>query len=147
MIDLNDHNVYMRAALAEAQVAAEAGEVPVGAVIVAAGRIIARSHNLTELLVDVTAHAEIQAITAASNYLGNKYLQKCTLYVTLEPCPMCAGALFWSQMGHVVYGASDDKRGYQKHGGPMHPKTKITSGVMAEECAQLLTDFFASKRN
>ncbi|MDG1186547.1 MAG: nucleoside deaminase [Schleiferiaceae bacterium] len=147
MIDLNDHNVYMRAALAEAQVAAEAGEVPVGAVIVAAGRIIARSHNLTELLVDVTAHAEIQAITAASNYLGNKYLQKCTLYVTLEPCPMCAGALFWSQMGHVVYGASDDKRGYQKHGGPLHPKTKMTSGILADECAQLLTDFFANKRH
>ena len=147
MIDLNDHNVYMRAALAEAQVAAAAGEVPVGAVIVAAGRIIARSHNLTELLTDVTAHAEIQAITAASNSLGNKYLQKCTLYVTLEPCPMCAGALFWSQMGHVVFGASDGKRGYQKHGGPMHPKTKITSGIMAEECAQLLTDFFAHKRN
>ena len=137
----------MRAALAEARVAAAAGEVPVGAVIVAGGRIIARSHNLTELLTDVTAHAEIQAITAASNYLGNKYRQKCTLYVTLEPCPMCAGALFWSQMEHVVYGASDAKRGYQKHGGPMHPKTKITSGVMAEECAQLLTDFFASKRN
>ena len=147
MIDLNDHNIYMRAALAEARVAAAAGEVPVGAVIVAGGRIIARSHNLTELLTDVTAHAEIQAITTASNYLGNKYLQKCTLYVTLEPCPMCAGALFWSQMEHVVYGASDAKRGYQKHGGPMHPKTKITSGVMAEECAQLLTDFFASKRN
>ena len=147
MIDLNDHNVYMRAAIAEAQVAAEAGEVPVGAVIVAAGRIIARSHNLTELLVDVTAHAEIQAITAASNYLGNKYLQKCTLYVTLEPCPMCAGALFWSQMGHVVYGASDEKRGYQKHGGPLHPKTKMTSGILADECAQLLTDFFANKRH
>ncbi|MBL6659726.1 MAG: nucleoside deaminase [Cryomorphaceae bacterium] len=147
MIDLNDHNVYMRAALAEAQVAAEAGEVPVGAVIVAAGRIIARSHNLTELLVDVTAHAEIQAITAASNYLGNKYLQKCTLYVTLEPCPMCAGALFWSQMGHVVFGASDEKRGYQKHGGPLHPKTKMTSGILADECAQLLTDFFANKRH
>ena len=147
MIDLNDHNVYMRAALAEAQVAAEAGEVPVGAVIVAAGRIIASSHNLTELLVDVTAHAEIQAITAASNYLGNKYLQKCTLYVTLEPCPMCAGALFWSQMGHVVYGASDEKRGYQKHGGPLHPKTKMTSGILADECAQLLTDFFANKRH
>ena len=147
MIDLNDHNVYMRAALAEAQVAAEAGEVPVGAVIVAAGRIIARSHNLTELLIDVTAHAEIQAITAASNYLGNKYLQKCTLYVTLEPCPMCAGALFWSQMGHVVFGASDEKRGYQKHGGPLHPKTKMTSGILADECAQLLTDFFANKRH
>ena len=147
MIDLNDHNVYMRAALAEAQVAAEAGEVPVGAVIVAAGRIIARSHNLTELLVDVTAHAEIQAITTASNYLGNKYLQKCTLYVTLEPCPMCAGALFWSQMGHVVFGASDEKRGYQKHGGPLHPKTKMTSGILADECAQLLTDFFANKRH
>ena len=147
MIDLNDHNVYMRAALAEATVAAEAGEVPVGAVIVAAGRIIALSHNLTEVLLDVTAHAEIQAITAASNYLGNKYLQKCTLYVTLEPCPMCAGALFWSQMGHVVYGASDDKRGYQKHGGPLHPKTKMTSGILADECAQLLTDFFANKRH
>jgi tRNA(adenine34) deaminase len=147
MIDLNDHNVYMRAALAEAQVAAEAGEVPVGAVIVAAGRIIARSHNLTELLVDVTAHAEIQAITAASNYLGNKYLQKCTLYVTLEPCPMCAGALFWSQMGHVVYGASDEKRGYQKHGGPLHPKTKMTSGILADECAQLLTDFLENTRH
>jgi tRNA(adenine34) deaminase len=147
MIDLNDHNVYMRAALAEAQVAAEAGEVPVGAVIVAAGRIIARSHNLIELLTDVTAHAEIQAITAASNYLGNKYLQKCTLYVTLEPCPMCAGALFWSQMGHVVFGASDEKRGYQKHGGPLHPKTKMTSGILADECAQLLTDFFANKRH
>ncbi|MDB9820609.1 nucleoside deaminase [bacterium] len=147
MIDLNDHNVYMRAALAEAQVAAGAGEVPVGAVIVAAGRIIARSHNLTELLVDVTAHAEIQAITAASNYLGNKYLQKCTLYVTLEPCPMCAGALFWSQMGHVVFGASDEKRGYQKHGGLLHPKTKMTSGILADECAQLLTDFFANKRH
>ena len=147
MIDLNDHNIYMRAAMAAARVAGAAGEVPVGAVIVAGGRIIARSHNLTELLTDVTAHAEIQAITAASNYLGNKYLQKCTLYVTLEPCPMCAGALFWSQMEHVVYGASDAKRGYQKHGGPMHPKAKITCGVMAEECAQLLTDFFASKRN
>ena len=114
----------MRAALAEAEAAAIDGEVPVGAVVVAGGRIIARAHNLTERLTDVTAHAEIQAITAASNYLGSKYLSKCTLYVTLEPCPMCAGALFWSQMGSVVYGASDDKRGFRDHGGDLHPKTR-----------------------
>jgi len=136
----------MRAALAEATAAAAAGEVPVGAVIVAGGRIIARAHNMTERLTDVTAHAEIQAITAASNYLGSKYLQKCTLYVTLEPCPMCAGALFWSQMGSVVYGASDDKRGFREHGGDLHPKTELITGIMKDECGQIMTTFFRNRR-
>lgn len=136
----------MRAALAEAKAAATDGEVPVGAVVVAGGRIIARAHNMTERLTDVTAHAEIQAITAASNYLGSKYLSKCTLYVTLEPCPMCAGALFWSQMGSVVYGARDDKRGFRDHGGDLHPKTTLIKGIMKEECSQIMTDFFSSKR-
>ncbi|MDE0985957.1 MAG: nucleoside deaminase [Schleiferiaceae bacterium] len=146
MIDLNDHNVFMRAALAEAKAAATDGEVPVGAVVVAGGRIIARAHNMTERLTDVTAHAEIQAITAASNYLGSKYLSKCTLYVTLEPCPMCAGALFWSQMGSVVYGARDDKRGFRDHGGDLHPKTALIKGIMKEECSQIMTDFFSNRR-
>lgn len=146
MIDLNDHTVFMRAALAEARLAAAEGEVPVGAVIVASGRIIARTHNLTERLTDVTAHAEIQAITAASNYLGAKYLPKCTLYVTLEPCPMCAGALFWSQIGKVVYGASDEKRGFREHGGNLHPKTEVISGILEEECGDIMTDFFSKRR-
>jgi tRNA(adenine34) deaminase len=146
MIDLNDHSIFMKAALAEAQQAASEGEVPVGAVITAGGRIIARAHNLTERLTDVTAHAEIQAITAASNYLGAKYLQKCTLYVTLEPCPMCAGALFWSQIGRVVYGASDAKRGFKEHGGELHPKTEIISGIMEKECGDIMTQFFQRKR-
>ena len=146
MIDLNDHTVFMRAALAEAAQAASEGEVPVGAVVIANGRIIARAHNLTERLTDVTAHAEIQAITAASNYLGSKYLPKCTLYVTLEPCPMCAGALFWSQIGRVVYGASDQKRGFNNHGGDLHPKTEVISGIMEDACGQLMSDFFAQKR-
>lgn len=146
MIDLNDHTVFMRAALAEAAQAASEGEVPVGAVVVANGRIIARAHNLTERLTDVTAHAEIQAITAASNHLGSKYLPKCTLYVTLEPCPMCAGALFWSQIGRVVYGASDQKRGFNNHGGDLHPKTEVISGIMEDACGQLMSDFFAQKR-
>jgi len=136
----------MRAALAEAKAAATDGEVPVGAVVVAGGRIIARAHNMTERLTDVTAHAEIQAITAASNYLGSKYLSKCTLYVTLEPCPMCAGALFWSQMGSVVYGARDDKRGFRDHGGDLHPKTALIKGIMKEECSQIMTDFFSNRR-
>ena len=136
----------MRAALAEAKAAAADGEVPVGAVVVAGGRIIARAHNMTERLTDVTAHAEIQAITAASNYLGSKYLSKCTLYVTLEPCPMCAGALFWSQMGSVVYGARDDKRGFRDHGGDLHPKTALIKGIMKEECSQIMTDFFSNRR-
>jgi tRNA(adenine34) deaminase len=141
-----DHQRFMHAALAEAHLAAAVGEVPVGAVLVAGGRIIARTHNLTERLVDVTAHAEMQAITAASTYLASKYLNKCTLYVTLEPCPMCAGALFWSQIGTVVYGASDAKRGFALHGGKLHPKTKIISGVLEEECGQIMSDFFAAKR-
>ena len=136
----------MRAALAEAKAAATDGEVPVGAVVVAGGRIIARAHNMTERLTDVTAHAEIQAITAASNYLGSKYLSKCTLYVTLEPCPMCAGALFWSQMGSVVYGARDEKRGFRDHGGDLHPKTALIKGIMKEECSQIMTDFFSNRR-
>lgn len=146
MIDPTDHTTFMRHALAEAALAAEKGEVPVGAVIVAGGRIIARAHNLTEQLVDVTAHAEIQAITAASHYLGAKYLNKCTLYVTLEPCPMCAGALFWSQIGTVVYGASDPKRGYTDHGGSLHPKTLLISGILEQECSEIITHFFANKR-
>ena len=146
MIDLSDHSIFMKAALVEAQQAAGEGEVPVGAVITAGGRIIARAHNLTERLTDVTAHAEIQAITAASNYLGAKYLQKCTLYVTLEPCPMCAGALFWSQIGRVVYGAGDAKRGFKEHGGELHPKTEIISGIMEEECGDIMTQFFQRKR-
>ena len=143
---MNDHKKFMLAAIAEARIAAEVGEVPVGAVLVAGGKIIARTHNLTERLIDVTAHAEIQAITAASSYLASKYLSKCTLYVTLEPCPMCAGALFWSQIGTVVYGASDEKRGFALHGGALHPKTKIIAGILAKECGQIMSDFFAAKR-
>ncbi|MEY2963639.1 MAG: hypothetical protein RL754_900 [Bacteroidota bacterium] len=146
-MDPNDHERFMRMALQEAAEAAAEGEVPVGAVIVAGGRVIARAHNLTERLIDVTAHAEIQAITAASNYLGSKYLNKCTLYVTLEPCPMCGGALFWSQIGTVVYGASDLKRGYELHGGALHPKTTVIRGVLEEECGTMMTDFFAKRRN
>ena len=136
----------MKAALAEARIAKSKGEVPVGAVITANGRIIARGHNLTEKLTDVTAHAEIQAITAASNYLGSKYLQKCTLYVTLEPCPMCAGAIYWTQMGRVVFGAKDVKRGFQGHGGHLHPKTELITGVMEHECGEIITNFFQKKR-
>lgn len=136
----------MKEALKEAFKAAAADEVPVGAIVVCQNKIIARAHNLTERLHDVTAHAEMQAITAASNYLGAKYLKGCTLYVTLEPCNMCAGALFWSQVGKVVYGASDDKRGFVANGGMLHPKTKVVSGVLDHECADLMTRFFAKKR-
>lgn len=141
----------MNEALAEARQAAEEGEVPVGAVVVCSGRIIARAHNLTERLTDVTAHAEIQAITAASQYLGGKYLKDCTLYVTVEPCAMCAGALGWSQISRIVYGANDRKRGYSTFfspgsAGPLHPKTVVESGVLEDECAALMTDFFKSKR-
>ena len=125
-------------------------EVPVGAVIVAGDRVIARSHNLTETLTDVTAHAEIMAITAASEALGGKYLPQCTLYVTVEPCPMCAGALGWSQIGRIVYGASDEKRGFSRFCAeglsPLHPKTIVTPGVMADEAAELMKDFFRKKR-
>ena len=134
-------------ALLEAQAAAAADEVPIGAVITCRGRIIARAHNLTETLTDVTAHAEMQALTAAAATLGGKYLTDCTLYVTVEPCLMCAGALGWSQISRIVYGATDDKRGYHLYcANPFHRQTHVTSGVLAEECAALITDFFRRKR-
>lgn len=140
----------MRQALIEAEEAMRHDEVPVGAVIVAGDRVIARSHNLTETLTDVTAHAEIMAITAASEALVGKYLPQCTLYVTVEPCPMCAGALGWSQIGRIVYGASDEKRGFSRFCAeglsPLHPKTIVTPGVMADEAAELMKDFFRKKR-
>ena len=142
-----DDTYFMKKALQEAEVAFEKGEIPVGAVIVVDNRIIARAHNLTELLNDVTAHAEMQAITAASNFLGGKYLHNCALYVTLEPCQMCAGALYWSQISNIVYGAIDDKRGFSVMGTQLHPKTKIKGGVMAEEAASLMKKFFIKKRN
>ena len=142
-----DDSFYMNRALEEARRAAEQGEVPVGAVVVCRDRIIARAHNLTEMLHDVTAHAEMQAITAAANALGGKYLDVCTLYVTVEPCLMCAGALAWAQLGRLVYGASDPKRGYTTLQAPMlHPKTQVTAGVLADECGALMTDFFRQKR-
>lgn len=137
----------MQQALQEARKAAEAGEVPVGAVVVCRDRIIARAHNLTETLNDVTAHAEMQAITAAANALGGKYLTDCTLYVTVEPCVMCAGAIAWSQMGKLVFGAVDEKRGYRRYAPQaLHPKTEVVTGVKTEECAQLMKDFFKKKR-
>lgn len=137
----------MRAALEEARIAFEEDEVPVGAVIALNGRIIGRGHNLTETLNDVTAHAEIQAITAAAGYLGGKYLPDCTLYVTVEPCVMCAGAIGWSQLPRIVYGASDPKRGYSRLGGnPFHPKATVKPGVLADECSALMKEFFAGKR-
>lgn len=142
-----DDEYFMRQALNEAKEALNKDEVPVGAVIVCQGRIIARSHNLTEMLNDVTAHAEMQAITAASNVLGGKYLTDCTLYVTLEPCPMCAGGLLWSQISKIVYGASDEKRGYSLFSpNILHPKTMITGGILKEECSAILTDFFRKNR-
>ncbi len=138
---------YMKQALAEAKQAAERGEVPVGAVVVCRGRIIARSHNLTETLNDVTAHAEMQAITAAADFLGGKYLPDCTLYVTVEPCVMCAGAIGWSQLGRLVFGAADEKRGYQRYApDALHPKTTVVQGTLEAECAQLMKDFFKKKR-
>lgn len=142
-----DDAMFMRQAFAEAEIAIEKGEVPVGAVVVCENRIIARAHNMTEALTDVTAHAEMQAITAAANYLGGKYLNECTLYVTLEPCVMCAGALAWSQIGKLVYGATDEKRGYSRLKEKiLHHKTEVVSGVMAEECRRILIDFFSKKR-
>jgi len=142
-----DDNYFMNEALKEAQKAFDADEVPVGAVIVANNKIIARGHNLTERLTDVTAHAEMQAITAAANALGGKYLHECTMYVTLEPCPMCAGALNWAQITKMVYGASDEKRGYRLFGNNMlHPKTLVSNGIKEEECSQLIKTFFNSKR-
>lgn len=138
---------FMRMALAEAHEAGAAGEIPIGAVVVCRDKIIARAHNLTETLHDVTAHAEMQAITAAADLLGGKYLKGCTLYVTVEPCVMCAGALGWSQIERVVYGAADEKRGFSRFApGALHPKTKVVSGVLEEECRQLMQDFFKNKR-
>ena len=137
---------FMKKALAEAENAFEKGEIPVGAVIVIDNRVIARSHNLTELLNDVTAHAEMQAITSAANYLGGKYLKDCTLYVTLEPCQMCAGALYWSQISKIVFGASDENRGFSKLGTQLHPKTQVVSGVLENECSLLMRAFFRTKR-
>ena len=138
---------FMKVALDEAMAAYSKDEVPVGAVVVWQGSVIARAHNLTETLTDATAHAEMQAITAASDYLGGKYLTECTLYVTLEPCPMCAAALYWCQLEKLVYGASDTRRGYTLINSPLlHPKTEVTSGVMATECGKLVSDFFKKKR-
>ena len=138
---------YMQRALEEARLAYQAGEIPIGAVVVCKDRIIARSHNLTETLCDVTAHAEMQAITSAANLLGGKYLTGCTLYVTVEPCTMCAGAIGWAQISRIVFGCADEKRGYQQYAPhAMHPKATITGGILEDECRQLMQDFFKSKR-
>ena len=137
---------FMKKALQEAEMAFEKDEIPVGAIIVIDNKVIARGHNLTEMLVDVTAHAEMQAITAAANFLGGKYLTGCTLYVTLEPCQMCAGALYWSQISKIVYGASDENRGFTTMGTQLHPKTTVVRGVLSNEASELLKRFFAKKR-
>ena len=138
---------YMKMALEEAARAFDEDEVPVGAVVVSKGRVIARAHNLTETLTDVTAHAEMQAVTAAANYLGGKYLNECAIYVTVEPCVMCAGALGWAQLGRLVYGTSDEKRGFQRFAPKaLHPKTEVIQDVMAEECSALMKQFFSSRR-
>lgn len=147
MISPYNDEYFMKQALQEAQKAFEVGEVPIGAVVVCKNQIIARAHNLTEQLTDVTAHAEMQAITAASNFLGGKYLKDCVLYVTLEPCTMCGGALYWSQIGKIVFAAKDEKRGASNHQGVYHPKTTVESGVMEQECSDLIKTFFAMKRN
>ncbi|WP_372950057.1 nucleoside deaminase [Mariniphaga sp.] len=147
MIEPFGDDYFMKKAFAEAVQAFDEGEIPVGAVVVANNKIIARAHNLTETLNDVTAHAEMQAITAAANLLGGKYLNDCTLYVTLEPCAMCAGALGWAQVGRIVYGASDPKRGFRKFAPEaLHPKTEIVGGVLETECGELLQEFFRNKR-
>ena len=146
-VSLQSDEKYMRLAIKEALAALESDEVPIGAVIVAGDSIVGRGHNLVETLTDVTAHAEIQAITAAASTLGGKYLTDCTLYVTVEPCVMCAGALAWSQIGRIVYGAADPKRGYSRFGDTLlHPRTKVSSGVLGEECERLMSDFFTKLR-
>lgn len=146
-MDVLGDEYFMRQALREAQMAFEKDEVPIGAVVVCDGRVIARAHNLTETLNDVTAHAEMQAITSAASVLGGKYLKNCTLYVTVEPCPMCAGGLGWAQVSKIVYGAPEKKRGYSEISPlALHPKTEVVSGVLAEECASLMQDFFKQKR-
>ncbi|WP_298663117.1 nucleoside deaminase [Barnesiella sp. An22] len=147
MDDKEKDERYMRMALQEARAAFEAGEIPVGAVVVCKNRVVARAHNLTECLGDVTAHAEMQAITSAAASLGGKYLTDCTLYVTLEPCVMCAGAIGWSQLSRVVFGAGDDKRGYRRFAPEaLHPKTRVESGILADECAALMKSFFKRRR-
>ena len=144
---MTDDEKFMRKALDEARIAFDRDEVPIGAVIVSHGRVIARAHNMTEALTDVTAHAEMQAITSATSFLGGKYLTDCTLYVTVEPCLMCAGAIGWAQIPRVVYGAPDDKRGYHTYtASPFHKKTTVTAGVLEAECAELMTEFFKNKR-
>jgi tRNA(adenine34) deaminase len=147
MINPFDDTYFMKLALQEAEVAFDKDEVPVGAVIVSQDKIIARGHNLTEALNDVTAHAEMQAFTAASDFLGGKYLKDCTLYVTLEPCQMCAGASYWAQLGRIVFGAADTLRGFEKCKTILHPKTEVTKGVLEEECSLLIKRFFIEKRN
>ena len=144
---MNTDERFMRMAMNEAEQAAAEGEIPVGAIVVCKGQIISRAHNLTETLHDVTAHAEMQAITSAADYLGGKYLQDCTLYVTLEPCIMCAGAIGWAQISRLVYGASDERRGYSTFAPKaLHPKCEVVKGVFEEECKQMVVDFFKSKR-
>ncbi|WP_438966109.1 nucleoside deaminase [Flavobacterium sp.] len=146
MIDVFTDEYFMKKALQEAEVAFAKDEIPVGAIIVVDNKVIARSHNLTELLNDVTAHAEMQAITSAANFIGGKYLRDCTLYVTLEPCQMCAGALYWSQISKIVYGASDENRGFLNMGTQLHPKTKVIAGVLEKECSLLMRAFFRKRR-
>jgi len=146
MNDIFTDEYFMQIALSEAKFAFENGEIPIGAVVVANNRIIAKTHNLTETLTDVTAHAEIQAISSAANSIGGKYLKNCTIYITVEPCQMCAGALYWSQVSKIVYGASDNKRGFTEMGGKLHPKTEVVTGVLEAECAALMKDFFQKKR-
>lgn len=146
MINPFTDEYFMKKALREAEMAFEKGEIPVGAIIVVDNKVIARGHNLTEVLVDVTAHAEMQAITAAANFLGGKYLIGCTLYVTLEPCQMCAGALYWSQISKIVYGANDENRGFVKMGTQLHPKTTVVSGILENEASELMKRFFVERR-
>ncbi|WP_262489774.1 nucleoside deaminase [Hymenobacter sp. DG25A] len=145
-LSLYSDEQYMREALKQAQYALVEEEIPIGAVVVMDRQIIARAYNQTEKLRDVTAHAEMLALTAAANHVGNKYLSDCTLYVTVEPCVMCAGASFWAQVKRVVYGAPEDKRGFRRHGNLLHPRTELVSGIMANECAALMQEFFARKR-
>jgi tRNA(adenine34) deaminase len=147
MMNPFDDTYFMKRALEEAQQAFGKNEVPIGAVVVMNNQIIARAHNLTETLNDVTAHAEMQAFTAAADFLGGKYLKECTLYVTLEPCQMCAGASYWAQLGKIVYGASEEKRGFLALNTTLHPKTKVVGGILKEQCGELLKRFFIEKRN
>jgi tRNA(adenine34) deaminase len=145
-VELFTDEYFMNQAFAEAEQALAEDEIPVGAIVVVNNKIIGRGHNLTERLVDVTAHAEMQAITAASAYLGGKYLKDCTMYITLEPCSMCAGALYWSQIGRIVFAAADEKRGFRTQGGKLHPKTRLEEGLMAERSTRMLKAFFTAKR-